>query len=57
MVDFAQLYSEQTLRKNFKVNAVWFFSESIGLRRIFQKADVGSLADVLDRLSVWRVVH
>ena len=57
LVDFAQLDSEQILREDFKVDAVRLFGESIRLRLIVQEADVGSLADVLDRLAIERGVN
>ena len=57
LVDFAQLDSEQIPRENLKIDAVRLFSESIRLRLIVQKADVASLADVLDSLAIGRIVH
>ena len=57
LVDFAQLDSEQLLGEDFKVKAVRLFGKSIRLRLIIQKANDGSLANVLERRSVWSVVH
>ena len=57
LVDFAQIYSEQIFREDLEVDAVRLFGESIRLCLIVQEADVGSLADVLDRLAIGRVIH
>ena len=57
LVDFAQLDSEQILREDFVVVAVRHFDKSIRLCLIVQVADFGSLANVLNRLAVRRVVH
>ena len=57
LIDFAQLYSEQIFREDLEVDAVRLFSESIRLCLIVKEADVGSLADVLDRLAIGRVIH
>ena len=56
LVYFAQLDSEQIFREDL-VDAVRLFGESIRLCLIVQEADVGSLADVLYRLAIGRVIH
>ena len=57
LVYFAQLYSEKIFREDLEVDAVRLFGESIRLCFIVQEADVGSLAEVLDRLAIGRVIH